>query len=154
MAIYRHYPGRDALLNALADKGFEELAACLRACGTSGSVVQRMIKLGQGYLDHALENPGLFELMFVKPRAGARQYPNDFEVGASPTANVLAEVVREGIERGIFRQDDVWEIAFELGALSHGLIMLYFGRRMRMSETRFRKFYNRSLERYIRGIRR
>ena len=26
MAIYRHYPNRDALLNAVADEGFEELS--------------------------------------------------------------------------------------------------------------------------------
>src|SRR5271156_1743881 len=29
MAIYRHYPDRASLLNALADKGFQELAARL-----------------------------------------------------------------------------------------------------------------------------
>lgn len=153
MAIYRHYPDRDALLNALADEGFNELAALLRSCRASGSIEQRLMKLGLVYLDHALENPGLFELMFLKPRPGARQYPRDFQAGQSPTANVIAEVVQEGMEAGVFRPDDVWEIVFEIGALSHGLIMLFFGGRMRMSEAQFRKVYSRSFGRYIRGIR-
>ena len=31
MAIYRHYPDRAALLNAVADEGFQELGSALRA---------------------------------------------------------------------------------------------------------------------------
>ncbi len=153
MAIYRYHPDRQALLNALADEGFAELASRLRGSRASGSVEQRLMRLGQIYLNHALENRGLFELMFLRPRPGARQYPKDFEAWQSPTANVMAEVVREGMESGVFRPDHLWEIVFEIGALSHGLIMLFFGGRMGMSEAKFRKVYSRSFGRYIRGIR-
>lgn len=38
MAIYRHYRGRSALLNVLANEGFDELAALLAAKRLSGSV--------------------------------------------------------------------------------------------------------------------
>jgi hypothetical protein len=47
----------------------------------------------------------------------------------------------------------VWEIVFEMGALSHGLIMLYLGGRMAVPPARFRAFYRRSFRRYIHGIR-
>jgi len=105
-------------------------------------------------LEHALANPRLFELMFLKPREGARRFPHDFKLGDSPTANPMVEVVQEGMAGGRFRQDDAWEIVFEMGALSHGLIMLYLGGRIAVSPTRFRQFYSRSFRRYIRGIRR
>lgn len=111
------------------------------------------MRLGDIYLEHALENPRLFELMFLMPRRGARRFPEDFKAGGSPTANFLADAVREGMERGLFRKDDVWEIVFEIGALSHGMIMLFLGGRMEMSAAPFRKFYRRSFGRYIRGIR-
>ena len=153
MAIYRHYPDRAALLNALADEGFEELAAELAGRRFSGGIDERLAKMAEIYLEHALENPRLFELMFLKPREGARRYPRDFKAGRSPTANLMAEVVREGMESGDFRKDDAWEIVFEMGALSHGLIMLYLGGRMGVSPARFRALYRRSFRRYIHGIR-
>jgi AcrR family transcriptional regulator len=153
MAIYRHYSDREALLKALADEGFRELAACLARSRSSGSVEDRLMRLADIFLEHALENPRLFELMFLKPRPGARRFPEDFESGESPTANFIAEVVRQGMQEGYFREDDVWEIVFETGALSHGLIMLFLGGRMGMSAARFRKLYRRSFGRYIRGIR-
>jgi AcrR family transcriptional regulator len=153
MAIYRHYRDRDALLNALADEGFRELADRLTRVQENSDFERQLMNLGEIYLNHALENPRLFELMFLKPRAGARQFPQDFTAGASPTANVMADLVREGMKAGYFRKDNVWEIVFEIGALSHGLIMLYLGGRLGLTPTRFRSFYRRSFRRYIRGIR-
>ncbi len=153
MAIYRHYPDRTGLLNALSDEGFEELAARLAGKRFSGNIEERLTKMGEIYLEHALRNPRLFELMFLKPREGARRYPRDFKAGRSPTANLMVEVVQEGMKTGYFREDDPWEIVFEMGALSHGLIMLYLGGRMDVSPARFRAIYRRSFRRYIHGIR-
>jgi AcrR family transcriptional regulator len=153
MAIYRHYSDRTALLNALADEGFEDLAARLMGKRFSGSVEQRLMKLGDIHLEHALRNPRLYELMFLKPRKGARRYPQDFKTGRSPTFNPTVELIQEGMESGYFRKDDAWEIVFEMSALSHGLIMLYLGGRMGVPPARFRAVYRRSFRRYIHGIR-
>jgi len=177
MAVYRHYPDRDGLLNAVADRGFEELAAHLATISFSGSFEERLSKMAEVYLDHALENPRLFELMFLKPRPGARKYPRDFVAGTSPTANLMAKVIREGMQHGYFRTDHArtdhdqtdhdradhdrtdhdqtdneWEIVFEMGALSHGLIMLFLGGRMAVSKEEFRALYRRSFRRYFHGI--
>jgi hypothetical protein len=91
--------------------------------------------------------------MFLKPRAGARGYPRDFKAGRSPTANLLVEVVQSGMDSGYFRKGDAWEIVFETGALSHGLLLLYLGGRMAVPPAQFRAFYRRSFRRFIRGIR-
>jgi AcrR family transcriptional regulator len=153
MAIYRHYQDRAALLNALANEGFRELAARLASSDSMGDTGERLTKMGEIFLDHGLENPRLFELMFLRPRAGARRFPADFKAGQSPTANFMAEVVREGMDSGYFRRDNVWEIVLEMGALSHGLILLYLGGRVGVSRSRFRSLYRRSFRRYINGIR-
>jgi AcrR family transcriptional regulator len=153
MAIYRHFPDREGLLNAVADQGFEELASRLKRMRFSGGIEERLSKMGETYLNHALKNPRLFELMFLKPREGARRYPRDFKAGRSPTANLMVEVLKEGMVSGYFRKDDAWEIVFEMGALSHGLIMLYLGGRMDMTAARFRALYQRSFRRYLHGIR-
>jgi AcrR family transcriptional regulator len=153
MAIYRHYPNRAALLNAIAEDGFAALAAALRKRRLAGTVMQRLEKMGDLYLDHALENPRLFELMFLQPREGARRYPSDFKARRSPTATEVADLIAEGMRDGTFRDDDAWEIAFEMGALSHGLIALYLGGRIELSRTAFRALYRRSFRRYLNGLR-
>jgi AcrR family transcriptional regulator len=153
MAIYRHYPGRASLLNALADEGFADLTARLAEKKFSGSVQARLTRMMEIYLEHALRRPRLFELMFLKPRVGARSYPRDFKAGRSPTANLLVEVVQSGMDSGFFRKGDAWEIVFEMGALSHGLLLLYLGGRMGVSRAYFRAFYRRSFRRFLHGIR-
>jgi AcrR family transcriptional regulator len=153
MAIYRHYANRAALLDALGDQGFEELAAELACKRFNGRIERRLAKMLEIYLEHAFRNPRLFELMFLVPRQGARRYPRDFKAGHSPTANLMFKAVQEGMEKGQFRKDDPWEIVFEMGALSHGLIMLYLGGRMNVTPAGFRAIYQRSFKRYIHGIR-
>jgi AcrR family transcriptional regulator len=153
MAVYRHYPNRAGLLNALADAGFDELAARLAEVRSVGDLEKRLTNILNIYLEHALQNPRLFELMFMTRREGARRYPQDFKAGRSPTANPMAELIREGMATGYFRKDDAWEIIFEMGALLQGLVMLYLGGRMAVSPARFRAFCQRSFRRYLHGIR-
>jgi AcrR family transcriptional regulator len=152
MAVYRHYPNRAGLLNVLADEGFAELAEQLQRARLSGSTEKKLEKLMNIFLDYSLENPRLFELMFLEPREGARQFPGDFRAGLSPTANPTANVLQDGMTSDVLRQDDVWEIVFEMGALLQGLIMLYLGGRMSLSEQEFRGLCRRSFKRYLHGI--
>jgi AcrR family transcriptional regulator len=154
MAVYRHYADRDALLNALADEGFIELADKLQETRLKGELETRMRKLLDTNLDFALSRPKLFELMFLRPRKGARQFPQDFAAGRSPTANPFAEMVTEAIRVGLFQPVDVWEVAFETGAMMQGLVMLYLGGRVAATESEFRKIVHRAMERYLNGIRR
>jgi len=153
MALYRHYPNRDGLLNTVADSGFVELAAKLAELRLAGRIDRQLLKILDVFLDHAFNNPRLFELMFLTKREGARQYPEDFRMRRSPTANASADVIARAMETGYFRKDDVWEIVFETGALMQGLIMLYLGGRMAMSPSEFRALCHRSFGRYFNGIR-
>jgi len=154
MAIYRHFPDREALLNALADQGFAEVANALLARVPPGPVLEGMDAVIEVYLDFGLGHPHLFELMFLASRPGARQFPQDFQSGLSPTANLFADMLRRGIAEGLFRADeDIWEITFETGALMQGLIMLFLGGRIGLDAEGFRGLVRRSLRRYINGIR-
>jgi AcrR family transcriptional regulator len=163
MAIYRHFPDRDALLNALANQGFAGLASRYahafarngRPCSRA-SLESRLNKLALLYLDHAIAHPHLFELMFLKPRAGARRFPRDFTAGHSPTANYLAQAIRDAIDaKQLPRmpEPEIWEIVFEMGALASGLIMLHLGGRTAASPSAFRALYQRAFRRYLRGLR-
>ena len=153
MAIYRHYADRTALLNAVADEGFAELSARLQKLRLRGDLESRLLQVADVFLDHALENPGLFELMFLRRREGSRRFPEDFRARLSPTATVSADLIADAMAKGELRQDDVWEIVFETGAMSQGLITLYLGGRVNLSRSEFRALYHRAFRRYLHGMR-
>ncbi len=153
MAIYRHYPDRAALLKAIADLGFADLAATVAGKRYSGGFEERIAKMGDVYLDFALDNPRLYELMFLAKRAGARQYPRDFKAGRSPTVNLMVRVLEEGMAAGHFKRDDAHEINFEMGALAHGLIVMYLGGRIDATPARFKTLHRNSFRRYLHAIR-
>src|SRR5215831_10713288 len=52
MAIYRHYPDRAALLNAVADQGFAELAAAVQRTRLPARNEPRLLRLVDVYVDH------------------------------------------------------------------------------------------------------
>jgi len=152
MAIYRHYADRASLLNAIADQGFQQLSNQMQAAPLTGSLEIRLRQLGDIFLDFALRFPNLYELMFLAPREGARRYPGDFKAGRSPTFSPSVKVLQEAMRTGELRRDDPVEIAFEISAISHGLIVLYRGGRVHLSAKKFRALYRRSFRRYLHGL--
>ncbi|MER6957461.1 TetR/AcrR family transcriptional regulator [Streptomyces sp. NPDC000618] len=62
----RHFPTHLELLSAIAHRGFTELAG--RVTTTLGDATadprMQLAELGRTYLEFALENPGMYELMF------------------------------------------------------------------------------------------
>ncbi|HEV7437209.1 MAG TPA: TetR/AcrR family transcriptional regulator, partial [Pseudorhizobium sp.] len=62
-APYRHFATREALLAAVAARGFQSLRQALNdAADGAGNV---LLAMGQAYLTFALSNPELFRLMFA-----------------------------------------------------------------------------------------
>ena len=69
MAPYRHFVGIEALLAAVATRGFELFAARLRKGDASArDPYQALIELGAAYVVFACDEPALFKLMFGAAR--------------------------------------------------------------------------------------
>ncbi|AVP96231.1 TetR family transcriptional regulator [Ahniella affigens] len=153
MAIYRHFENREALLQEIADAGFAELAGFWTPKRTRQSPLKQIEAMLGGYMDYALAHPRIFDYMFAEPRPSARKFPEDFRKGRSPTGNLLAQAVTAGIDAGVLARDNVWDVSMALWAHAHGLICLYRGGRFSYDEAAFRKFYRRSLQRLIHGLR-
>lgn len=152
MAIYRHYADRASLLNSIADEGFQQLAARMQTVPMKGGVDLGLRQLGDIFVEFALQFPNLYEVMFLTPREGARRYPSDFKAGRSPTFSPSVKLLEDAMRTGELRRDDPVEIAFEISALSHGLIVLYRGGRVGLSAKKFRLLYRRSFRRYLNGL--
>lgn len=152
MAIYRHFPNRDALLKRLSDDSFNAVAHEWKVRTRSPDLLKRLMALADPYLDYALTHPHLFDHAFSVRRDDARHYPEDFRAGLSPTFNVVVDVIVEGMAKGVLKQDDPHDVGMALWAQQHGLIALYRAGRFSYDEAQFRAFYKQSLGRLIDGI--
>jgi AcrR family transcriptional regulator len=151
MAIYRHFPNREALLKRICDDSFNEIAHHWEARARNDDVMQRLISLQELYLDYAVAHPHLFDYAFSVRRDDARRFPEDFRARLSPTLNVIADALGDGMRAGVLRKDDVWDVAMSLWAHTHGLIALYRAGRFSFNERQFRKFYVESIGRLLDG---
>ena len=153
MTIYRHFANRDELLTRVADECLAALAEDSAGRPRLDDHDQWGRELLDQHLDFALRQPHLYDFLFTQTRPGARQFPDDFRAGRSPTLNLVVEWINEGMRRGLLRQDDVWEIALTIAALLHGLIALYRGGRIGLPEPDFRTLCHATTNRIIDGLR-
>lgn len=67
-AVYRHFASKNQLLIELAGLGFEALAQTYRAIMTQTDTAkpERLQALGMAYVIFAIENEGLFRIMFCR----------------------------------------------------------------------------------------
>ncbi len=120
MAPYRHFADKAALLGAVADRGFSELADRLRTADAERTdPVAALVAQGMAYIDMAFDRPTLFRLMF----AGARLATIDVDCGTAAYA-VLAERV------ATITGDDRPHAAVAAWGIVHGLAMLSLAERL------------------------
>jgi len=152
MAIYRHFPDREALLQRISDDSFAEIAQQWAAFPRKGTPLARLLAVHRNYLDYALAHPHLFDYVFSHAHAGTRRFPEDMRGQRSPTLNVVADLVQVAMDEGFLARDDVWEVVMCLWAHSHGLIALYRAGRFSYDAAEFRHFHDASLRRLIDGL--
>src|SRR5208283_2455190 len=100
MAIYHHFPNRDALLNTITDREFAKLLGHIQAHPLRGTIEARLVSGMADYVDYAVTEPRVFDYVFSQPRPGARRFPKDFRARRSPTLNPLADSVAAAMQEG------------------------------------------------------
>jgi AcrR family transcriptional regulator len=121
-----HFASKQALLDALAERGFQELGAEVEATlhGSRGSLASRLTLFIQTYVNFARRHPALLELMFAA-KAGrdssALQEANDRAF--SPVIDLIAR----GQASGQLISGDPDQIYMALWATMQGLASLING---------------------------
>lgn len=151
-AIYRHFAGRDELLEEVAEVGFGALSRRMEGAVAKAPPSRRLDRAFEVVLEFALDEPRLSDLMFASRRKGARRFPEDFRRGESPTGRVIEREVAALMGRGAWRQDDPLEVGLALGAQAQGLVALRRAGRVTGSRKVFLEIWRRSFERLKRGL--
>jgi len=126
-AIYHHFESKEALLTELCNRDFRALAAAFQRIGRVEDPVERLSRIGEAYVDFALEHPMHYQLMFMTVRPVDEQ-KQDITPG-DPMEDAYAflrQTVEEAIAQGRFRPEygDPDQIAQMLWGSLHGLISL------------------------------
>jgi AcrR family transcriptional regulator len=150
MAIYKHFPDRESLLQAVVDAEYRTVGRYFRRANARRDIPGLRGMLG--YLNYACDHPELFRYMFAGRRKGAATFPGGLTAGKSPTFTILLDVVNGLMARGILKSDDVPEVSLAIWAHAHGLVSLFLSGRIDLPRRAFRGLYLRSLERLCSGL--
>lgn len=146
----RHFPDRQALLDALAVAGFVRLDAQLRAAiaGAGADFGSRLGAAVTAYLRFATEDAALLELMFTgKHRPGAEQVVE----AAAPAFTALHDLILEGQAAGELAPGEPDEVGIVLFATIHGIATLRNGDLVR--QELLENLADRAVEQFVRGAR-
>jgi len=130
-APYRHFEDKDALLAALATRGFQRLRQTMLDAqeGASGGE-QRLRRGGVGYLEFASAHPELFRLMFGW--MPARDVPELCEAGDAAFA--AYEQVLEACEREGLLSRSVRDAGLLAWSAVHGAAFLLIDDRLKLGD--------------------
>lgn len=144
-ALYRHYAGKDELLDAVANRAFERLAAEFREAAKKRTPRARVLAVFDCFRAFALKRPALFDLMFFSQRPGARRFPGDVASGASPTANVIVDLLTQ------MKVKDPLDVTLMLWAEAQGLVSLHRAGRFE-NDSVFERAWDRLFARLLENV--
>ncbi|MGW0436841.1 TetR/AcrR family transcriptional regulator [Micromonospora sp. NPDC003197] len=122
----RHFPDRQALLDALVEAGFARLDTELRAAivVAGEDFGARLHAVAAAYLRFATEDAALLELMFAgKHREGADR----LVAAAAVPFGLMSDVIAQGQAEGVLAPGDPGRVGVVLLATLHGIATLVNG---------------------------
>ena len=130
-AAYRHYADKQALLAAIAEDGFRQLADINRRAiaDTPGGPVPQLMACGRAYVRFGVQRPHVLQLMFSQAIPDWSAHPS-LQEAATALAQTLAGVVAAGQADGTIRAAPLGDVTLTAWSLVHGLAMLLAGRRI------------------------
>lgn len=155
MAAYRHFADKDDLVRSVLREAFRIWESRAYAVLEVPEPEARLEAYARVYLRFALEEPQLYDLLFVRPhRFGIHRFPEGFRERPATTIQILRETVVE-LRRGQgLADDDPTEVAVGLWALVHGLVMIHRSGRFPDAAAEFEAVYVGRVRNAIDSIRR
>ncbi|NNE74570.1 MAG: TetR/AcrR family transcriptional regulator, partial [Acidimicrobiales bacterium] len=122
MGVYSHFEGKDGVIEALFQDGFQRFEQALLAAW-DGEPERRMARFGDAYRSWALANQGIYLLMFGGAVPGFVPSDESFAVAAASFETLIAAVAAEQ-EAGRIKPGDPTDLGWALWAYQHGVVML------------------------------
>lgn len=126
-AIYFHFRDKDALVRALCDHDFLQLAQQFITIAAIDDPIEKLKKTGLAYLRFGVEYPNHYRLMFMTPHPRLTPEESDLKHG-NPEEDAYAflkGIVAEAVAKGRFDESsDVELLSQTVWAGVHGVVSL------------------------------
>lgn len=128
-APYRHFGDKNALLAALATRGYIAMTTLMIRAqqGAGADPREKLRAVGKAYIDYALEHPELFKVMLGPSLQPQDRYP-ELSDASRQSFILVHEIVREGVEQSLFREDNLEYLTNAAWAGVHGIATLKLDR--------------------------
>ena len=125
-AIYRHFGSKDALMEEIIRRGFEEFDKETAPILTNQKqpLVDRFYQASKAYIVWAKENPNLYRLLFGKKYAYLREEIMSIKEESCDGFGQLKLAVEEGQRSGILKKEESLKQSILIWSSLHGLASL------------------------------
>jgi AcrR family transcriptional regulator len=130
--VYVYFKDKNEILHELHTQGFKQLGGEMRVLFSVGDPMERLKALGRVYLQFAIENPDMYELMFHKkePIECLKSLHKEEWNEGKATFEVLRTTVSQCMEKGHFKGHQLEPLAFAIWSTVHGMASLHVGQRV------------------------
>lgn len=150
-AVYRHFEGKQALLDAVCEEGFRIFGSYLMESLKARDPMARIRAAGAQYLRFGLERPHDYRVIFMSDAPA-------IAAGVSPVTSTsfqfLVDRVRECMAAGAFRAGDPELVALSIWSHVHGLTSLRLSGQLAVvgDDATFRDVFAASVEMLLTGL--
>ena len=131
--VYVYYKDKNDILHDLHTQGFKQLGGEMKVLFNVENPMERIKALGRVYLQFAMENPDMYDLMFnMKAPMDflESEYKADWNEGKG-TFDVLRSTINQCMEKGHFRGHQLDPLSFAIWSTVHGMASLHISHRVK-----------------------
>jgi AcrR family transcriptional regulator len=122
-SIYEHFAGKDQLVHALIDEGFQRwYDIVLETARAPGTPAERLQLHCRRYVEFGLENPEFYEIMYMHHPRFTDRFPRELFRRATRSMDVLSALVRETAPGAFAGAAEARIHAHVVWAILHGVV--------------------------------
>lgn len=129
--IYHYFKDKNEIFHALHQGGFSQLMNKMSVLGSVRNPLERLKAMGSIYVRFAMENPDMYDLMFIKEapidHVTSIEH-NDWKEGGG-TFNYLRSTIQECMDQGYFKGHDTEALSYMVWSTVHGMVSLNIRKR-------------------------
>lgn len=152
--IYLYYKDKDELLYEVQRHAYGKLLEAFNEAATSKDPLKKLLQIGYTYISFGLENPELYDLMFII-RAPMNVDEELHKGNGKDAFDFLFSCLKECIEQKLVIFEDEHQASLQVWAMAHGLVSLNLRCRLKImfpTEEAIRTTLEQAMESYLKSI--
>ncbi len=129
--IYHYFRDKNEIFHALHQGGFLQLMEKMQVLASVRNPMERLKAMGSIYINFAMENPDMYDLMFIKeaPLDHVFNSEHDHWKEGGGTFNYLRLTIEDCIKAGHFKGHDAEAVSYMIWSTVHGMVSLNIRKR-------------------------